>query len=246
MNKPLFSIITVTFNAENTVERTLISVKQQSFRNIEYIVIDGASKDRTLSILQAYQSDIDQLISEPDSGLYDAMNKALNIARGEYICFLNAGDKFHQEHTLAQIVSQLDNLNFSPDVVYGETALVDNNGVFLRMRRLSAPKSLTWKSFKQGMLVCHQAFFAKRELVSTYDLQYKFSSDFDWCIKILKKANSTYHTQLTLIDYLHEGLTTANHKKSLMERFKIMSKHYGIISTIFYHVGFIIRSIFKK
>ena len=85
------------------------------------------------------------------------------------------------------------------------------------MRRLSTPAHLNWKSFKQGMLVCHQAFFVNRELAINhlYDLQYRFSADFDWCIRIMKKAKCLHNTRLTLIDYLNEGMTTKNHKASL-------------------------------
>ena len=116
---------------------------------------------------------------------------------------------------------------------------------FLYMRRLSAPATLTWKSFKQGMLVCHQAFFARRDLVEPYDLRYRFSADFDWCIRIMKKADVLHNTHLTLIDYLNEGMTTRNHKASLKERFRIMSRHYGWASTVTHHLWFVLRLLYK-
>lgn len=133
-----------------------------------------------------------------------------------------------------------------PDVMYGETALVDKEGHFVRMRRLSAPETLTWKSFRQGMLVCHQAFFAKRTLVEPYNLKYRFSADFDWCIRIMKKAHTLHNTRLTIIDYLDEGMTTQNRKASLKERFRIMAQYYGLISTAAYHVWFVLRAVLKK
>ena len=133
-----------------------------------------------------------------------------------------------------------------PDVIYGETALVDREGHFVRMRRLSAPETLTWKSFRQGMLVCHQAFFAKRSLAGPYDLQYRFSADFDWCIRVMKKARTLHNTRLTLIDYLDEGMTTRNRKASLRERFRIMARHYGLISTVLHHAWFVVRLMLKK
>ena len=133
-----------------------------------------------------------------------------------------------------------------PDVLYGETALVDKERHFLRMRRLSAPEVLTWKSFRQGMLVCHQAFFAKRSLAVPYNMQYRFSADFDWCIRIMKKARTLHNTHLTLIDYLEEGMTTQNQKASLRERFRIMAKHYGLISTVAHHAWFVFRLLLKK
>jgi glycosyltransferase involved in cell wall biosynthesis len=243
---PKFSIITVTYNAEKVLEDTIQSVIFQTYRNVEYIIVDGASKDHTLEIVNKYHNRINKVISEPDKGLYDAMNKGIQLATGDYLCFLNAGDKFHDSETLQKIVHTLKGQEL-PDVIYGETAIVDEEGHFLHMRRLSAPAHLNWKSFKQGMLVCHQAFFANRELAINhlYDLQYRFSADFDWCIRIMKKAKCLHNTRLTLIDYLNEGMTTKNHKASLKERFCIMAKHYGLISTILHHGWFVIRLFYK-
>jgi glycosyltransferase involved in cell wall biosynthesis len=243
---PKFSIITVTYNAEKVLEDTIQSVIFQTYRNVEYIIVDGASKDHTLEIVNKYHNRINKVISEPDKGLYDAMNKGIQLATGDYLCFLNAGDKFHDSDTLQKIVHTLKGQEL-PDVIYGETAIVDEEGHFLHMRRLSTPAHLNWKSFKQGMLVCHQAFFVNRELAINhlYDLQYRFSADFDWCIRIMKKAKCLHNTQLTLIDYLNEGMTTKNHKASLKERFCIMAKHYGLISTILHHGWFVIRLFYK-
>ncbi|KAA6332082.1 putative glycosyltransferase [termite gut metagenome] len=242
---PKFSIITVTYNARKVLGNTIRSVITQTYRNIEYIIIDGASKDGTVSLIEKYRPYIHTLVSEPDGGLYEAMNKGIAYATGDYLCFLNAGDSFHTEDTLQQMVRSISTAGHLPDVLYGKTALVDKKGNFLRMRRLSAPEELTWKSFQQGMLVCHQAFFAKRSLVEPYDLHYRFSADFDWCIRMMKKSQQIYNTRLILIDYLDEGMTTQNRKASLQERFHIMQKHYGLISTVMRHVGFVFR-LFTK
>lgn len=242
---PTFSVITVTYNAEKVLEGTIESVLSQTYPHVEYIIIDGASKDSTLTIVEKYRPHIDTFISEPDKGLYDAMNKAIALATGEYLCFLNAGDSFHNENTLQQMIDSIKG-DVLPDVLYGETALVDSTNQFIRMRRLSAPEALTWKSFKQGMLVCHQAFVAKRTLVEPYDLRYRYSADFDWCIRVMKKASTLHHTHTTLIDYLEEGVTTHNRKASLNERFRIMAKHYGVISTTAHHAWFILRLLTKS
>lgn len=244
--QPKFSIITVTYNAEEVLERTIQSVLSQTYRQVEYILVDGGSKDNTLQLAHKYSDQISRIISEPDQGLYDAMNKGIRLATGDYLCFLNAGDKLHDSETLQRTIDSL-NGNPLPDVIYGETAITDNNGQFLHMRRLSAPNILNWKSFKQGMLVCHQAFWTHRKLAIAhpYDLQYRFSADFDWCIRIMKQAKHLHHTHLTLIDYLNEGMTTKNHKASLKERFRIMVKHYGWISTIVHHAWFVIRLFYK-
>ena len=244
---PTFSIITVTYNAGKVLEDTILSVISQTYRNVEYIIVDGNSKDNTLEIIGKYSKHISKMVSEPDKGLYDAMNKGIRMATGDYLCFLNAGDKFHEKETLQKIAETLKDKDL-PDVIYGETAIVDEGGNFLHMRRLSTPDRLNWKSFKQGMLVCHQAFLAKRELALKYpyDMQYRFSADFDWCIRIMKEANCLHNTRLTLIDYLNEGMTTRNHKASLKERFRIMAKHYGWVSTILHHCWFVIRLILVR
>ena len=244
---PTFSIITVTYNAGKVLEDTIQSVISQTYRNVEYIIVDGNSKDNTQEIIGKYSKHISKMVSEPDKGLYDAMNKGIRMATGDYLCFLNAGDKFHEKETLQQIAETLKDKDL-PDVIYGETAIVDEDGNFLHLRRLSTPERLNWKSFKQGMLVCHQAFLAKRELALKYpyDMQYRFSADFDWCIRIMKEANCLHNTRLTLIDYLNEGMTTRNHKASLKERFRIMAKHYGWVSTILHHCWFVIRLILVR
>ena len=242
---PKFSIITVTYNAGAVLEDTIQSVITQTYRNVEYIIVDGGSKDHTLDIINRYREHIHTLVSEPDKGLYDAMNKGIRLATGDYLCFLNAGDELHEDDTLQLMVHSITGTEL-PDVLYGETAIVDEEGHFLRMRRLSAPESLNWKSFKDGMLVCHQAFFPRRELAEPYDLRYRFSADFDWCIRIMKKSHTLHNTHLTLIDYLSEGMTTRNHRASLHERFRIMCRHYGYLSTLARHAWFALRLLLKK
>lgn len=242
---PKFTIITVTYNAEKVLEDTIQSVVTQTYKNMEYILIDGASTDKTMNIINKYRNHIHTVISEPDKGLYDAMNKGIRLATGNYLCFLNAGDTFHEDDTLQRMIHSIPP-NKLPDILYGETEIVDSEGHFVRMRRLSAPERLTWKSFRKGMLVCHQAFFVRHTLVEPYDLAYRFSSDFDWCIRMMKKACTIHNTHLTLIDYLEEGVTTQNHKASLKERFRIMVKYYGWSSTVIMHGWFILRAILKK
>ena len=239
---PTFSIITVTYNAAATIEATLLSVRQQTYRHFEHLIIDGASKDNTLYIIYKYKDDTIKVFSEPDKGLYDAMNKGIRMASCDYLCFLNAGDTFHEVETLEKIANNISTTPHGlPSILYGETAIVNAERQFLHMRRHKAPDVLTWKSFQQGMLVCHQAFLVKRTLAEPYNLQYKYSSDFDWCIRMMKKADVISNTHLILIDYLDEGMTTRHHKESLIERLRIMAKHYGWCKTLIMHLWFAIR-----
>lgn len=248
MNKPiLFTLITVTYNAEKTLGRTLQSVATQTYPHIEHILIDGASTDGTLQIAQEQGKHLAHLISEPDRGLYDAMNKGLKLATGDYVCFLNAGDKLHTQDTIERIVGEIEFVQKQnlPGVVYGETDIVDDNGYFLRPRHLTPPDQLDWQSFKHGMLVCHQAFYARRELCPEYDMHYRFSSDFDWCVKVLKQAKDCHRLPFVVVDYLEEGVTTRNHRASLIERFRIMCKHYGFFTTLWNHFRFVVRAMTK-
>ena len=184
---PKFSIITVTYNAGAVLEDTIQSVITQTYRNVEYIIVDGGSKDHTLDIINRYREHIHTLVSEPDKGLYDAMNKGIRLATGDYLCFLNAGDELHEDDTSATD-GTLHHRNRA------SRCTLRRNGHCRRRRTFpphAAPirsRDLNWKSFKDGMLVCHQAFFPRRELAEPYDLRYRFSADFDWCIRIMKKA----------------------------------------------------------
>ena len=149
---PKFSIITVTYNAEKVLEDTIQSVVFQTYRDVEYIIVDGNSKDNTMEIVSKYRNHISKVISEPDKGLYDAMNKGIRMATGDYLCFLNAGDEFHDNETLQKTIHTLKGKEL-PDVIYGETAIVDEEGHFLHMRRLSTPEHLSWKSFNVNLMV---------------------------------------------------------------------------------------------
>ena len=250
---PVFTIITVTYNAAATVERTLQSVAVQDLEGVEHLVIDGASTDGSLTLLQqAADGGSIRLTSEPDRGLYDAMNKAIAKATGQYLLFLNAGDCLHDVHTLSHVAQLIAAQPRHPAVVYGDTDIVDMEGRFLRHRRLSPPERLSWKSFRQGMLVCHQAFFVRADVArqETYDLDYRFSADFDWCIRVMKKAEGLglplLNAHAVITDYLDGGLTTKNHRHSLIERLRIMARHYGWPQAVLMHLYFVGRAILKK
>lgn len=249
------SIITVTYNAEHTLQRTLDSVGCQSYAYVEHIIMDGKSKDRTVEIAYEYQqkmmgnSCFDVIVvSEPDGGLYDAMNKALKLATGDFVCFLNAGDKLPSSTTLHDtLYNNIEGSESKIGVFYGYTDIVDDEGNVLHPRRLSPPQHLTWRSFKDGMLVCHQAFYVNLSIAQEYDLQYRFSADFDWCIRCMKEGErrgmKNVGTHQVIAHYLSEGMTTANHKASLKERFRIMCKHYGALTTVLQHAWFVVRAI---
>ncbi len=242
---PLFSIITVTYNAEATLPATLKSVSEQTFDDYEHIIVDGASKDNTLALARKDATDRMRIVSEPDHGIYDAMNKGMGLAKGKYYIFLNAGDAFHSAETLAGIATAIKENNF-PGIVYGQTQLVDSERRRVADRHLTAPQELTYESFAEGMVVCHQAFVALARIAPLYNLKYRFSADYDWCIQCLQHSRRNVYVPGIMIDYLNEGTTTANHRASLIERFKIMSFYYGMTKTVLRHFKFIPRYISAK
>ena len=260
-----FSIITITYNAEAVLERTLESVAAQTYPEIEHIIVDGASKDSTLTIAEEYRRQSDAahnghhvlIKSEPDKGIYDAMNKGLDYAMGTYIVFMNAGDTFASPSTITDIVEKTS-LNVIekegrplPAVLYGDTDIYDADGNYLCHRHLSAPERLSWRSFRNGMLVCHQAFYARTDIAKSfkYSLKYRYSADVDWCIRVMKEGERQQlllrNVHAVIANYVQEGQTTLHHKESLRERFDVMRRHYGLVQTLLLHVWFAIRSVIK-
>ncbi len=147
----LLSIITVTYNAEKELPATMQSISEQTFGDYEHLVVDGASSDGTLAVAERYASGRTRVVSEPDQGLYDAMNKGLRLAEGDYVMFLNAGDALVGRDALARIARGLET---GADVAYGQTRVVNVERRVVGMRHLTAPKRLDADSFKHGMLVC--------------------------------------------------------------------------------------------
>lgn len=240
---PLISIITITYNAARTLPLTMQSVGEQTFGDFEHLIVDGASGDETILIARRMGRPGVRISSEPDEGLYDAMNKGLRMARGAYVIFLNAGDRFHSPDTLAAYAEAIR--SSAPDIIYGDTDIVDASGRRLGPRHLQAPAILTAESFSHGMLICHQAFMVRRAIAPRYDTAYRFSADYDWTIRCIKasRPGSCVNLNRVTIDYLADGLTDNNKKASLKERFRIMAEHYGTAKALARHIGFIPRML---
>lgn len=256
------SLVTITFNAANTLPPTLDSVAMQHHDDVEHIIVDGASSDGTADLARHYADLMEKadngheviVVSEPDKGLYDAMNKGLRLVTGEYVCFLNAGDRLPDADTLSRIVetAEMGGDGNKPGVVYGDTDLIDAEGRFIGHRRHIVPDKLTWRSFRKGMLVCHQAFYARTDLAKQveYDIRYRYSADVDWCIRVMRLAEQQ-KVPLSRVSgvvalYLKEGMTTQHHKESLKERFAVMRHHYGLLTTLVMHAWFFIRAGWRK
>lgn len=246
------SIITVTFNPGELFERTVHSILEQSSTNFEFLVIDGNSTDGTIDKIKQFLPAFAtkgipvQWISEPDNGIYDAMNKGIKLAKGYYLWFMNAGDKIAAADTLEAIIKSIPSGNSAPDFMYGETLIIDSKGAIMGERRLKAPAKLTWKSFRMGMLVCHQSMLVRRHLAPLFDLNYQYSSDFEWTIRCMKQATHIHNTGLVLSHFLDGGVSKKKMRASLKERFQIMSHYYGLLPTALRHLWFVCRAVWFK
>lgn len=231
MFEPKLSVITIVYNNVRDIERTMLSVLRQTYTNIEYIIVDGLSNDGTLQVIQKYSDRISRLISEKDKGIYDAMNKGLAMATGDYVIFMNSGDEFYDKDTVTNVFGT------SPDadIYYGETEMINDEGESLGQRRHKAPASFSWRDFKYGMSISHQAIYIRRSLTEPYDSRYQLSADIDWIIRAAKKTQKIVNVNRYVARYLVGGMSKKRHRQSLIERFNIMKRYYGLIPTVLNH-----------
>jgi glycosyltransferase involved in cell wall biosynthesis len=236
------SIITITYNAEKVIERTLKSVFSQTNQNFEYLIIDGISKDNTLNIAQNYC--VENIVSEVDKGIYDAMNKGLAKAKGEYIWFMNAGDEIADNEVVEKFLKIVEQ---NADIYYSDTEIVNEEGIKLGLRSETTPhqlpKTLQWQDFKYGMLVCHQSFIIRKSIAPYYLLNHHYSADIDWEINCLKASHKNIYLDFILSKYLIGGFSVKNLKASLWDRFLILKKHFGLFPTILNHLIILLRGI---
>ena len=229
--KPLLSVITIVYNNVRDIERTILSVLTETYPNIEYIIVDGASTDGTLRIINRYRNIITKIFSEKDEGIYDAMNKGLAAATGDYVIFMNSGDEFFDNYTVEKVFGSSPNA----DIYYGETEMINDEGESLGQRRHAAPEQLDWTSFKYGMSVSHQAIYIRASLAPPFDRRYKLSADIDWIIRAVARAGTIVNVRQYVAKYLVGGMSKAKHRESLAERFAIMRRYYGLFPTIANH-----------
>jgi glycosyltransferase involved in cell wall biosynthesis len=199
------SIITVVRNNASTIKDTIDSVLKQTYSNVEYIVIDGSSTDGTIEIIQGYKKYIKKFISEKDKGVYDAMNKGINLATGDVIGLLN-GDDVYFDETVLQNVANAFKKNES-DCVYGDLYYVERNNLDEIVRYWKSSK-FKKGSFARGWHPPHPTFFLKKEVYSKYglyDIEMKVSADFDLMLRLLEKYNITSHYLPTILVRMRTG-----------------------------------------
>ncbi|WP_421945295.1 glycosyltransferase family 2 protein [Pedobacter sp.] len=220
------SIVTVNFNNKIGLQKTIDSVKAQTWKDYEFIIIDGGSSDGAESILITEQENITYSISEADTGVYNAMNKGIRKAIGEYVLFLNSGDSFYENTTLEKVIPQLDK---NIDIYYGDAAYLEKNGAHIR----TYPDKLSFGYFAAHNL-SHQASFIKRTLFSElffYNENYKIVSDWEFFIYAICKANVSYqHINQVICNYDTEGISSIidNHKLMHAERAITMAKYFPL------------------
>lgn len=244
MKQPVISIITVTFNAADLLPQTMQSVAEQTYPEIEYLIIDGASTDATVAVAKTFRDRLDfKLVSEPDRGLYDAMNKGLRLATGAYVWFLNAGDTIYAADTIERALMGWKNA----DLIYGDTRVVGESGRERGWYKpLPAESELTYRSFINGMVVCHQSMWMKRSIAQPYRLDVGLVADIDWCIRSLQHAETVKNTNLILSRFLDGGISDRHRQRALRERFRLLVHHFGWLATIGQHVKIVGQAIRRR
>lgn len=237
----VISIITICRNDMSGLKKTIQSITYT--KRIEHIIVDGNSNDGTKDYLESLNTAQSSWTSEKDNGIYDAMNKGLSAATGDYVIFMNSGDRFHTIDTIPLILEIL--MRTRPDILYGDAMYVDDQGEHLGLRSnittRKLPKTLSWKDMKRGMLVCHQSFIVRRTLAPNYILN-NLSADIDWQIKCLKSAIIIRLFEDPICQYLIGGTSQVHHLKSLIDRFKVLTIHFGLVKTLWYHILIFIRA----
>ncbi len=244
---PLITVITISFNAYDCLLATIKSIHNQTYPNIEHVIIDGASNDGTLDLIKQYDHVIGYWQSEQDQGIYDAMNKGIKQASGEYLWFINTGDQIARDETVTNLAATFEK---QYDIIYGETELIDDKGQVLGTRSelttRKLPAKLSWRSLKKGMVVSHQSFIVKKKISPYYKSQFQCSADIDWMIQAIKNSRSVARADEPLAKYLLGGTSLQIRGVCWRERFIIYAHHFGLIQTIGIHIYFLVRVLLNK
>lgn len=234
---PLISIITVTFNAASTIEQTILSVINQTYPHIEYIIIDGGSTDGTIDIIKKYSDRISYWVSEPDKGIYDAMNKGINLANGEWINFMNAGDTFYHSNIIEDIFAKKI---YEYDIIYGAVNMLSST-----YNKIVWPKHNISRS--HPMPFNHQSVFVRTSLCKQYpfDISYRYAADYNFFCKIQQDAKYI-NTNEIIANYSIDGISSTNGISVNKERIKSNPCLYNYYLHLLYYRNFAIKYILTK
>lgn len=232
------TVITVCYNSVETIKGTIESVINQSHKDLEYIIIDGASTDGTVNIIKEYQKVFPIiLVSEKDKGIYDAMNKGIDLASGDYINFMNSGDLFFSQTLISEIIPALDK---QYDIVYGDVQVIYKD--FQLIKKEPKPKYL-WMG-----PVNHQSSFIKRETMQKYKYNTKnqLVADFEFFLNIYYKSGKILKIDKTIASYANVGLTQINDKKVIEDCYKTVKQFRNNIFIKTYYKSLLIKPVLKK
>jgi glycosyltransferase involved in cell wall biosynthesis len=235
-NRPVITVITVVFNEAVSIENTMLSVLNQTYDNVEYIVVDGGSNDGTLDIIRQYDHAIDYWVSEKDAGIYDAMNKGLRLASGEWINFMNSGDLFYKTTTLEKIAFHFRE---KYSIVYGDVQAFSKRHHFnvMKISRPVTPKNLIMK-----LPICHQATFITLKAfkeVGLYDTNYKICGDHDWLLKALMAGHQVKYVHQCIALNNRDGVSSVSLFKLQRERLTLALHHFNYLKPMIYLMALI-------
>lgn len=226
--RPLISVVTVCYNAVNNIERTIQSITNQAYSNIEYIIIDGGSTDGTIDIIKKYVDKITYWVSEPDKGIYDAMNKGIKVATGEWINFMNCGDFFVNSNIFDLLFREKE---YCVDVIYGDTKCMFPWGDVIK-------SPLSWDAWSRALLFYHQSSFVRLSLMKSYlfDIKYHIAADYDFFYKIRKQYNKFYYIPIVIAAYDLVGCSLSEQSRCLLykEKMRIRSSDSTISILAYY------------
>ncbi|MCR4650571.1 MAG: glycosyltransferase [Lachnospiraceae bacterium] len=239
------SIVTVCYNSEAVIEKTIKSVLGQTYRDTEYIIVDGASKDKTMEVINRYRMENDiTVISEPDKGLYDAMNKGIKMAHGDYIIFMNSGDEFESADTLSKVV-EMTGADASWDIIFGDVRRDKREGTVTET--CSDGRAALLKMFLTGRMMCHQSMLIRTDKMRKYgyDTSYSITADYDMVVRMFSDKCSFRHVDL-VISHVEgiEGISSRPDNLGAMQEQDDRSLRVNI--PFFYYITIIPKRIYRK
>ena len=241
-----FSIITVVYNGVDVLQKTVDSIQNQTYKNFENIIVDGSSKDGTLEYIKSLAFDNLNYISERDNGIYDAMNKGINLSNGEYLLFLNAGDNFASNDILKNIVRKIKDLKSKPKIIYGGANVYTEDGRFLvKLNSLVLNKKNLNRYATRT--VCHQSIFVHNKSMKIYSDKYRLKGELNWYYDLIGivAQNEILQTDEAICDYYLGGTGDENFIENYFERINVVKVHNNLITFITTLPFFLIPLIFR-
>jgi len=242
------SIITVCYNSAGYIEEAIKSVLKQTYDNIEYIIVDGKSTDRTLSVINEYKEKISRIISEPDKGIYDAMNKGIRYATGDIIYFLNADDRLYDANVISDIADRFFKDN-SIELLYGKVKPVDVPKELSNIKKIYQPTIIKKKTDFLRNSICHQAIFAKKDVfnkVGVFNINYKIYADYDWLLRVFNANIKMQFYDRFIAYYYYQGKSYYSRNNYTKEKLAVIRNNFDIWSYGYYILRFVyLRDIAK-